>query len=300
MKSLHTSLLREKFEIFDPGSLHGKSTCALSNRIVLPLENARGQVIETFTIRAQNMHGCVRFASYILEDYEKYGPILNRHSPINLQKYWERLENDFEHTYNPDLWVSVYNEGKIFFKAGNIHPFLNLIEKCDHEAPDSSYEEAAATAEAKFTAAGQNISITYDGNVALVVNFDRKETRCGIILRSADRTTTFNFSVDQKTKGDDRPNFSRVLMAASNFLEGMQLAFMAGMNHAKIDYGIIKKKTHEERQTQAIHKRLAMLEVEINNMENAYAMRYRPERPDFRKSIVSAEKFGRSILKPID
>lgn len=301
MKSLQTSLLREKFELIDPSMNIGNKgkTTAPSNRMVLPLGGEGRYVHEVFVIRAQNMHICTRIAASILRSFEQLGPIKERNNPFDWDKAFDKILNDYERLYNKSLWLSVYSEGKTVYKKGKVHPFLDLIERCDHDNEGGSYEESSAMAEAIFSDKGQAIKIDYEGNVALVVNFTAKEARCGIILRGADRTTTFNYTVDYKNAPDPKHFFSDTLSISANFLEGMQLAFMVGMNTAKKMLGHIERRSDEDRKTQEAMRRLTDLEHMIDHIEETYKPRFRPEKPDLHKHVMNAESFGKKILQPV-
>ena len=67
MQEFKTSLLREKFIIEDKTvGDKASSVTALSNRMVVSLENKNGALQETFVIRTHNMHSCTRMATKIL------------------------------------------------------------------------------------------------------------------------------------------------------------------------------------------------------------------------------------------
>ncbi|MCB1531711.1 MAG: hypothetical protein KDJ35_02465 [Alphaproteobacteria bacterium] len=298
MQEFKTSLLREKFIIEDKTvGDKASSVTALSNRMVVSLENKNGALQETFVIRTHNMHSCTRMATKILQTFTKTGPLMNRSVPIKWEELWEDILSDFERSFNPDKWLAIYNAGKPVFKAGdNIHPFLDLIERCDY-TNKGEYEDAIPLAESAFVKTGKTVKIAYDGNVALVVNFDHEEARCGVILRGPDRTTTFNFNA-HPGKTLKTPDFVQCLGAAAAFLEGMQLAFMIGMDEVKIRYGLIERNSREEKKTQEGRKRLGRLSAIIGNLEITHTVRYRPERPEFKRVISDAEKLAQKILTP--
>ena len=103
MKSLNTSLLRDKFVISDPKLANKKdaATIALSNRMVLVLVNPQTDTHETYVVRAQNMHSVVRMAAHILDEYNTNGPIAAR-GYYNWEKAWEETLTDHEQNYNPE------------------------------------------------------------------------------------------------------------------------------------------------------------------------------------------------------
>ncbi len=300
MKEFETSLLREKFIIRDPKTSEqsdNKATIALSNRMVVVLMNDQGNVQEEFIVRAQNMHSCVRIASRIVQSFIQAGPLLNRNLPYDWENAWAVTANDYEQSYNPHRWLAIYADGKTIFKDGEFHPLLDLIERFNHEEK-GNYERAIPLAEEVFKNTGKVVNIEYNGNVALTVKFSKEEARCGIILRGPDRTNTFNFNAFPKNKSSI--NFPQCLKTAAAFLEGMQLSFMAGMNSMKIQMGLIERGSPEEKQTRAARKRIAKLGGEIAGLENTHDVHYRPERPDFQKVIMEAEKLGAKVLTPAE
>lgn len=299
MKELNTSLLREKFVIHDPqstGSADKAPITALSNRIVLDLVNDRGENPETFVIRAQNMHSCLRMAARLIHAYNQTGKLLSRHTAFDWDECWEGVVNDYERVFNEQRWVAVYNGGRIVYDKGARHPFVDVIEKCDASNPKGDYDSSVPLAENAFRQTGKNVKIDYDGNVALAVHLERTQGRCGIILRGPNKTTTFNFSASAKKDGV--LNYTQCLMAAAAFLEGIQMAFMIGMNEAKIQLGHIPRMSKQEKQTIEAKHRLTRLNTEISNLESAFDVNYRPERPLFDHIVVDAEKMAFKTLEP--
>ena len=298
MHELHISLLREKFVIHDPKAdpdSKKKPVIALSNRIVLELENAMGELDETFIIRAQNMHSCIRLCARLVQSYDQGGSILRRQNTFDWEAAWDAIVNDYEYAFNDARWAAVYNKGKVLFESGGRHPLLDLIEKCD-AGSEADYDNSIVLAEEAFKQTGKVVKIEYDGNVALVVNLEQKHGRCAIILRNADRTTTFNFSATAEEKKS--LNFPQCLGAAAAFLEGIQLAFLVGMGNEKIRLGLIERHSREEKQHREGKKRLSRLSAEIASLEAACEVRYRPERPEFQHTVMEAEKFAQKVLEP--
>ncbi|MCD8498065.1 MAG: hypothetical protein LRZ85_08325 [Alphaproteobacteria bacterium] len=297
MVSFNSSLLREKFTIHDPldgSSETGAPVLALSNRMVVELVSKSGQNKERFIIRTHNMHSCVRIAARLIRTYHTTGPILVRGKDFEWEAIWDQIVNEYEYEYNPQRWASIYNNGKVLFEAGERHPFLDVIEKCD-ALNKGEYEKAIPVAESAFKQLGREVTIEYDANVALVTDMDDKQARCGVILRGPSRTTTFNFAVFPKK--EPVLNIPQILTSSAAFLEGIQLAFMIGMNNEKIRLGIIERFSHEEKQTREARRRLSRLNAEIANLESACDVRYRPERPEFPHIVMDAEKLAEKILK---
>lgn len=297
MITFNSSLLREKFTIHDPqdaGAENGAPVLALSNRMVVELVSKSGQNRERLIVRTHNMHSCVRIVARLVRTFYTTGPILVR-PDFDWAAIWDQIVNEYEYEFNPQRWAAIYSNGKLLFEAGERHPFLDVIEKCD-ALNKGAYEKAIPVAEQAFRQLGREVRIEYDANVALVTDMDEKQARCGVILRGPSRTTTFNFAVFPKK--EPVLNIPQVLTASAAFLEGVQLAFMIGMNNEKIRLGIIERFTHDERMTREARRRLSRLNAEIANLESACEVRYRPERPEFPHIVMDAEKLATKILKP--
>lgn len=297
MVTFNSSLLREKFTIHDPQDASqesGAPVLALSNRMVVELVSKTGQNKERFIVRTHNMHSCVRIVARLVRVYYTTGPILVR-PDFEWETIWDQIVNEYEYEFNPQRWAAIYSNGKVLFEAGERHPFLDVIEKCD-ALNKGEYEKAIPVAEQAFRQLGREVRIEYDANVALVTDMDDKQARCGVILRGPNRTTTFNFAVFPKK--EPVLNIPQVLTASAAFLEGVQLAFMIGMNNEKIRLGIIERFSNEERMTREARRRLSRLNAEIANLESACEVRYRPERPEFPHIVMDAEKLATKILKP--
>lgn len=286
--NFQSSLLREKFEIYDPNldRRDVKPVVALSNRIVVALQKHEDSPVEEYVIRAQNMHLCARFAGRMINSFNTGGSLKNRAQAFDWESVWNPILNSYERIYNEQRWVAVYYHGQVIFEEGERHPLLDLIEKCDTQN-DNDYDYAIPLAAKALQKAGKTVKIDHDANVALVTTFEENEGRCGIILRGADKTTTFNFTAFGSN--EQELNIPQCLYAAASFLEGVQLSFLVGMNIFKVNVGIIKKNSAEHQQTKDGQKRLAQLSAEISNMERNLNVRFRPEKPEFNAIVRDAE-----------
>lgn len=292
MQTFNSSLTRERFTIKTPSAnTEGDSVLALSNRMVLELKDNNGDILETFIVRTQNMHSCVRITARIFNEFNKRGPLLNRTE--KWEDFWTSITNDYERLYNKNRWVAVYNDGKCIFKHKGVHPLLDLIEKCDVQN-EGTYEDSIIIAEKAFKKTGENIKIEYAGNVALAVNIDTAEARCGVILRSALRTTTFNLIARHTREGNI--DITQCLMATAAFLEGIQLSFVIGSMNVKATAGMFARHSEEERKHHDALKRIERLRAEIANLENVCDVHYRPERPIFQSLIANAENLAEQVL----
>ena len=294
MTDFNSSLLRERFVIRDRLSDEEvESVVALSNRIVVPMINPRGEVVETFVIRGQNMHTTLRMAAKLSHSFSTGGKIM--YAPdYDWNKLWHVVTEGYENKHNPSCWGAIYFEGKCIFTKGEYHPFLDIIEKFDALHRDD-YERAVKMAEEAFQDAGKPVTIEHETNVALVVSISPKQARCGVILRGAGNTTTFNFTA-KEYRGKE-VTISQCLGVCAAFLEGIQLAFAVGMGKRKIHHEIIEDKEEEKRLYDS-EKRIARLNQAISHFDMVLDVNYRPERPDLYRRVVEAEKYADKILKP--
>jgi hypothetical protein len=298
MKNFQTSLLREKFTISDsmPMAISDKEpVIALSNRLVVPLQSLDEVVSETFVVRAQNMHSCLRMAAHLAHDFYDRGSILERPKPYDWKYTYLAMTKGYEKKWNPDRWVAVYNKGRLLFEDGEVdhHPFLDIIEQCDARNK-GDYEQSLIVAEDAFKQAGKMVNIDHDANVANIINLSPQEAKCGIILRGPNRTTTFNFTAREKAGRKIKP--SQCMSVSAAFLEGIQLAFFIGMTNMKIYYELIEKSSDEARKSRDASSKLARLNGAISQFENYGDVLYRPDRPDFPAMIDEAEEFARGIF----
>lgn len=299
MKNFKTLLLREKFIIQSREASDSSAAVPVSsNRIEIELASNEGYSQEKFIVRAQNMHSCVRMMAKILQAYIKTGPIMSRIQSFDWNDIWTYVSNSFEQNHNPKRWAAVYHDGKPVFKSSeNVHPFLDLIEKC-YSQSDKHYDQSVALAEEAFAKNGNPVVISYESNVALVINFNPQEARCGVIMRGSNRTTTFNFSAPSSE--GEQPNFTQCLLVAAAFLEGVQLSFTIGVSDAKLKLGLIPNDSPEAEKASDSRRRIQTLSKEISYLEDAYEVQYRPERPSFAQIIEDAERYAHKIFEHTD
>lgn len=295
--NLNTSLLREKFIITESDTGNGEKPLKLevrSNRMALPLKSGNMEP-EEFVVRAHNMHSCIRMAAQIVNSCEHTGPIANRNPPYDWEEAWHAVVGDYERAHNPHRWIAVYYKGRLVYESEAHHGFLDVIEKCDALNGDA-YEKSIALAEDAFKKAGKDVEIEYMSNIALVVDIEKLKGRCGMILRGPDRTTTFNMVMEAHKPGE-RIVAAQCLTAAAAFLEGIQLAYMVGINLEKTSKGLIPHLSPEDHKTRDARRRLGRLNAKITTLENNARVRYRPERPDFFEIVQIAERLAQKTLK---
>lgn len=292
---INVSLLREKFTINEtnPSSKDKKLYISIgSNR--LPISLSLGdRPPEIYIVRTNTMHSCARMVASILNDFQKFGPMLNRSTPVKWELLWDSAVTAFERQYNPDLWCAVYHNGRCLYSYGKYHPFLDVIEKCD-VMNKGAYEDSVPLAEATFKKAGKDVKIHYDSNVALVAAMDDKQGRCGMILRGPARTTTFNFYIKVPAGANIKP--AQAFSAAAAFLEGVQLSYFVGFGLEKMRVGLIEPYDEDHIHIRAAQQRLIKLDAEVSAFENAYQVRYRPERPLFQEIVHETEKIAANVV----
>lgn len=296
MLEFESSLMRERFVIHNMADKNAKNpVVALSNRIICLLQDNNKKNQETYVIRGHNMHICIRMLARMIQSYNIGGPFLKRSRDYDWEATWDPILNDYERKYNKDRWLAIYHEGSPVFSIGDRHPFVDMIEKLDFKH-NGTYEESIDLAEAAFKKSGKDFRIEYDGNVALVINFEDNNIRNSIILRDANRTTTFSFQVSAN-KAKQTVNLAQCISAAAAHLEIVQLCFFVGMTIEKIKLGKIELRSDQDKQMKEAKQRLARLNTEIANMEASYNVHYRPERPSIDLMIHNAEEQASKFLK---
>lgn len=298
----HTSLLREKFVLREPGADAPPPVVAMSNRISLTLSTIYNEA-ETYILRAQNMHTCVRLAAAVAKEFADRGPIMGRMHDFKWDYLWKDVIKGYERDWNKDIWGTVYFRGKKMYGSAENHPFLDIIEQCDAINKSGDYDESVKFAEAAFQKAGKTVKIEHDANVALIIKIkqteEEKEARCGVILRGAGGTTTFNYTVTPKKAGAEMVAVPTLMTVSAAFLEGVQLAFTVGLLNKKRELGLIVKYTEEDRKAEKSTSRLINLNTAISRFEQKFNVQYRPERPHFAEMVNDAEGKAMKILKPL-
>ncbi len=294
--NVDTSLLREKFIIKEKTKSKDDNPLVLrarSNRMVINLQ-AGEMPVETFVVRTNTMHTCTRLVSLIIANYEKHGPLAPRLKLIEWPKLWDHALNDYERRYNLDRWVCIYHKGRVIYSYGKHHHFFDVIEQCEIINKDE-YSKSIDLAKNAFKKAGKIVDISYDSNVALVAILGNKYSRCSMVLRAPGNTTTFNYVLKPLNKGE-KVAITQGLSSAGDFLEGVQLSYIVGINNEKLNQNIIEKFSDEAKKGYAARDRINELEAQINSMENRYKVRYRPERPLFEYITEQAEKYAKTNM----
>ncbi len=290
-----TTLLREKFVIRDTSREDDTPVVALSNRILLNLHDRRGTISETFVIRSQAMHTCIRMAAKIVQTYDRYGPIMVRDEKYDFEEAWDDIIHDYERPFNARCWVGIYNGGKRIFGSNEYHAFLDVIENCESKNKSGNYDSSVLLAEEIFASRGKNVAIDHQAHTGMVLDIKKGRARCGLILRSPTKRTNFNYTAEEKAEREDKINAPQCLTAAAAFLEGIQLGFLIGRTNERLRLEEIAKYGDDDRKATSARRRMARLNAEIKNFENVFEVHYRPERPEFAQVITEAERFTRTM-----
>ena len=296
MADFRTSLLREKFTITEKGNKKADPVIAMSNRVVVPLVSEDKIDNETFVIRTQNMHSCARLAAAITKEFFERGTIANRATPLPWHDIWMDVIKGYERDWNEHIWCCIYHKGRVIYEEGEHHPFLDIIEQCD-AANKSEYSKSIEFAESAFEQAGKTVDIHHDSNVALITSCSSEQARCGVIVRAATGTTTFNYTASPNMRHAKPIHAHTTLTVAAAFLEGVQLAFKVGMLNKKHEFRLIDRYSDEDRQFKRATSRLANLDRAIGMYELQFNVTYRPDRPTFKDITEKAEKIAVKVLK---
>ena len=296
MTEFRTSLLREKFTISEKTDKKADPVITMSNRIVIPLISEDKIDNETYIVRTQNMHSCVRLAAAITKEFFERGTIANRATPLPWSEIWMDVIKGYERDWNEQIWCTIYNKGRVIFQKGEHHAFLDIIEQCD-ASNKNEYAQSVELAEDAFSQAGKDIRIHHETNVALITACAKEQAKCGIIVRSANGATTFNYTAVPKSNNPKPIHAHTTLTVAAAFLEGVQLAFYVGFMNKKQEYNLIEKYSDESRQYRRATERLKNLDRAIGLYENQFNLSYRPERPIFKEIAEKAEDTAIKTLK---
>lgn len=274
MDKFNTSLVREKMVLMDETAKDGAAPPEIrSNRIYLELHD--GNKTEKIVVRAQNMHVTLRFAGQIMESFRTEGLFLDRSTPYEWGKVWYGLLSNYEVDNNPDVWSAIYVNGKPLFKTVK-SPFVDVVEKCALLTLDN-YEGVKNITAGMLKQAGREMNITHSTNVAVLFAENGSNMRCSVMHRARGSNTTFNFIVEDRTPGE---RIAKSLTMSSNFLEALNLHYLAKQWKEKFDKEKGKKDFTLLKKARDAVARLIILEQEVFDFENHYNVKYRPERPN--------------------
>lgn len=273
MEAFNTSLVREKIIMLDEhGPAASEPIVIRSNRISLKLGMRAAS--EKIVIRAQNMHLTLRIASRLMSNYFNRGLFLDRTIPFEWDKNWKSLLTNYDVNFNQDAWSAIYINGRPVFKTVT-SPFVDVIEKCALLTLDN-YDATMNVTTDVLKKVGREMRIEHHSNVASVFTEHDKTLRCGIIHRTEGKDTTFNFIGE----GDDRQKLIvQSLGISAAFLEALNLRFtLKSLRDKKPSKDGVD--TNPAAQIRAATARMVALNKGIQDFERAFAVKYRPEKPD--------------------
>ena len=282
MKTLYkSSLTREKFVVKDVASANPDAVLVeYSNRLELNLITPDGDAHEDFVIRCQNMHVCVRLAAKMYASFRVGGPIMNRPERYRWEEAFAAVTSEYERRFNPALWIAVYTStGKLAFSHGDNPVLVDVIEMLGAKT-DGTQTGGLSSTRGALEAAGKQVDIEHDSNIALSLNLETFKGSVAIEVMGEERATSLRFNVSQKEAGQEL-NIPLVMNAAAAALEAIELCHYAGYGEQKRAMNLVIPKSDEENQIEAAAGRINGLDGEIRTMEGAFTVSYRPERPDF-------------------
>lgn len=294
MKEFSAQVLRERF-VITPSDASDFPIIAMSNRAVLDLVDTRESLVDRLVIRGHMLHSVVRMMGSLLNMFQRTGPLFNRQVPIDWDQIWDISAGPYERAYNPELWIAIYHNGKIVYQNGTHHSFLDVVEQCDARE-NKGYDSSIRFAEDLFNRAGKPVQIAYDSTIATTFSIGPSHGRAALILRGAQKTTTFTYSGEPKEMPAKSLNPVHFINAAAAFLEGIQLSFNIGLGNEKLRREIFTAYSEEGLILSSARTRLGESNAAIRTFENLHNVHYRPERPDFSVLIINAEMITRKRL----
>lgn len=286
MIEFETSLLRERFVIQNDGG----QIEAASNRIACPLYNSKGELVEEFIIRGQNMHSCARMVSRLLQSYFIGGPLVGRKIPLDWEALWKGIITSFDKENNENLWIAIYHKGNTIFQSGEHHPFLEMIEKVAAQRPaEAPYEGTVETAENLFRRGGKNYQIQHVSHMAFLFSLKQNAVRYSFMIRGVNKANTLSALMRLSKEEQESLNPAVYMYNASLYLEALQMVFLIGRLTHKEKKGALEIASSDAKTLREARRRMTRLEGEIAHLEEDHKIAYRPERPDFKNMIDSAQ-----------
>lgn len=253
----------------------------VSNRMALFLRDCQGAPGLDIIIRTHTMHSCVRMAAEIAKIYysEKKKP---KPEIYDWPAIWAKVMHEEQQELDPDFWGAVFIEGRRVFSTPEYHVFFDVIEKFSYRHK-TDYEASIAEAEKAFDKAGKKVLIDYDSQIAAIFDIDDKRTKCGLILRSPQKTTTCNFIVTHYAVA--LHHIMPAFLLTSLYLEGIHHGFVIGYHESLIGTRRAENISLSEAIILQSRKHIYDIQETIRKVEKKVNVAYRPERPSFRKII---------------
>lgn len=294
MKDFNTQVLRERF-VLDPLDDKSPAIITLSNRAVLDLVDSNGKIVEKVVLRGHMLHTVVRLMGSLLNTYTRTGPLFKREPPLKWEEIWDLAAGPFERAHNPELWVAIYHQGKPVYQQGDHPNFVDVLEMCDYRE-SGNYDRSINTARDMFNRAGHPVTVEHDSNIAASFNINKKQGRVSLVLRGAQKKTTFSFTGEARDLPAKEMNPVHFINAAAAFLDGIHLAFHVGTGNERLRRGLMTTHSTDGILLTAARARIAESNAAVRAFENLHVVHYRPERPEFAELVVASENMTRKRL----
>lgn len=295
MKDFSAQLTREKFLLhpeLENISEDQAIASAAANRLDIKLPSKKSDDIETFIIRAQNMHTCLRIGGHVAYHFFEHGylPSTGRHR-FEWKFIFKSVTEVYEEKWNPDIWAVIYHKGRPIFKEGcDYEPFLDVVEKSmAYEKTD--YSAVVHVLEAMFERAGRPVKVTYDGEPVMKLNGNSREARLNVIRRGPNGKEVLKSQIKRKATRDVR--ISPCLTAAAAIFEAYQLGFYVAKVNEMMHHAKLTLSNPEAVQGDHASRRITRMEEALEEFEEMYNVAYRPKAPNF-------EHFSKDVAKHFD
>jgi hypothetical protein len=275
------SLLREKFTIREIG-LDSQPVIALGNRLRIGLSDKKKSLI----IRGHSMHITLRFGATLAKQISVISTMINDDDIADAFQWmdiWDKIAHPFEVKNTPDSWIAVYYNGKPIFEHNTRHMFFDVIEQCEHKNQhrDERYEKSIIMAQNAFRQSGKNVMIEEESHVGFILDEGPDESRFAVILRVPNQKATFITRISEAKTTNQKPYNHVCMNIAADYIEAINMCVRIGFMTNDIENGTIPKGSDADKKYKSFQQRLAQLTMTVNQAENKYTIRYRPEKPDF-------------------
>lgn len=297
MHDFNALLMRERFVLSKKNSSDtDEAMRALGNRLEFECYDSTGNAKAKFVVRAQNVHTCLRIGGRIARQWFDYGHIKDSgRGKFNWAREYKETVQDFEERWNPDCWACVYSNGKIIFESESPekHQLFDIIEKIS-ALEKGSYRDIVRTAEEIFSKSAKNVKVSYDCDMAMLLNGNKMKAKNDITYRDNDGRNKLDIHIKQKelkvVKGEGTAvRLSECMSVAAVIFEGYQLGFIIGKTNYLLSKGKVSLGDSDAVQTDQAVARIQRLDKALDDMTQKYQLSFSP-RPDFRKNIESVEE----------
>lgn len=299
MPDFKANLIRELFVLKNRNKPSDDPQTARGNRLAITCFDAKNENAGNFVIRAQNIHTTLRLAARVARHWYDHGEMAQTGpNRFNWQHEYNETVKDYEDKWNADCWACIYQNGKLVFAAQppEKSQLFDIIEQVyAHKKGD--YKDIALAAETMFKQAGKNISLTYDGDIAMELMGTDSAVKNRITYRDTQGRNKLELLMRQKDlkhiKGKASPlKLSECLSVAAVIFEGFQLGFVVGRTNYLLACGQLTLADDEAKQTDHAIKRIIRLDQSINDLTTKYHLAFKPK-PNFQANINKIENFFR-------